>query len=180
MATQQLIIFNTFYATDLMPQTAATSPPSGWTNLPLWVLLLRNNGPGLGQEWFVGNTPSQKKDPANLTALWSNVYDAVEISSTGYSRQSITPNQILVEGASFDRGQWKIAENSVEFGNPVGDLTQQNIEGVLIYTGVQAGGASDDTNIPLMMQEYSTSKETADGPVTANFPTQVLWQMAQA
>ena len=61
----------------------------------------------------------------------------------------------------------------------MGDATQQNIEGVLIYTGVQAAG-SDATNIPLMMQEYATSKETADGPVTANFPTQVLWQMAQA
>ena len=105
MATQQLIIFNAIYNTDILPEADPTSPASGWTNLPLWVLLLRNNGAGLGQEWFVNNTPAQKKDPASLTSLFTT-YQAVEISSTGYTRQAITPNQIVIETSSFDRGQW--------------------------------------------------------------------------
>ena len=159
MATNQQVVFNSFYLQDLMDQT-------DWLAAGVHCLLLRNDGPGLGNEWFV-KTLSQKKAPATLDALWAA--GAVEITSTGYTRQSVTPSAIAIETAIADRGEWRITESEVEFGNPIGDATQQTIEAVVIYTGLVTGGANDATNVPLIMQEYENGKPTADGPVTANF-----------
>lgn len=172
MATEQLVVFNAFYLQDLMDET-------DWLATPVYCLLLRNNGPGLGQEWFA-RTLADKKDPATLQALFSAPNNAVEITSTGYTRQVVTPSQIAIQTTIADRGEWRIAESSVEFGNPIGDATQQNIEGVVIYTGTGTS-AGDATNVPLIMQEYGTSKPTADGPVTANFTNadNALWFKTQ-
>jgi hypothetical protein len=171
MATQQLVIFNTVLnSQDILPE-------SDWTALTLWAMLLRNDGAGNGQEWFARSV-GDMKDVASITSLLTT-YQAKEITSTGYARTAVTPNQISVD-TGLDFSRFRIAETSIEFGNPVGDAgSQQTIEAVLIYQGVQSN-ANDATNIPLMMQEYGTGKQTADGPVTANFTNQTLWNMAQA
>lgn len=171
MATQQLVVFNAFYEQNIMNE-------ADWLSLPIHTLLLRNDGPGNGGEWF-SRTLADKKDPATLSALWGISYQAVEIDSTNYARQTLTPQNITIDTDVLDRGTWNITQASTVYGNPIGDATQQTIEGVLIYTG-SVSSANDGTNIPLLMQEYAVGKPTADGPVTANWSTNGLWFMTQA
>ena len=138
-----------------------------WLNLSFGALLFRTD-------------IAQTLIPANISTIrgYTNVAQyltpGVEISSTGYVRSSTTPTAL--QPAALHVQAFPVADGQISFGNPVGDTgAQQDIEGMLLYI-VQT---NDNDHIPVVFQEYPTTRTTANGPLNLSIPNMLLFDKQQ-